>query len=514
MGYKDGYYYSSFISEASYSKTPSHIIDPVRLRQNKPCFKTPMESSIQKKKTLVVNLTSDFFANANEADIVQYRLWSLWKEGFTIYEYSEGQLKKMDEIDGFFPRPEVYKKYKKAVDLELPFDNLFLSNDALAQKAIQTYGLNADEVLVLGAQKIRTLMAGDASDWLFLDPFENIDLENSMLSSASLAQLLLLHAAKIQRLNLMGCLNISEEFPGDIKLSLLRKLSLGGSLYGVNRTLSISPLLKDSEYLEDLRLRKLDIPEDIFTFLKNPQYLKSLTLHHCKWGVNASENYDFSGLERFDAAYLDAKNFRSIIQHASQLKGLKVDAGFQVSDALNGLQCPNLEELIVKGLRDMSTLAEMLISTKKLKKLSMEGLLEGISTDSFKEVNVPLLEDFELSTRNEICDAAYFQKIFDTATHLKKISAQVMHNLPAVLKDHHYPFLEELALPKSDLTIELLQSLLSSAKQLKKLDISECNGLHEGVLSAISLPFLEELKMRFLKVDAASLMNLLNWEGG
>ncbi|MDP3558735.1 MAG: hypothetical protein Q8R79_00095, partial [Legionellaceae bacterium] len=512
MGYKDEYYYYAFISEASYSKTPSHIIDPIRLRQNKPCFKTPMESTVQKKKTLVINLSSDFFSdNAKVRSIVESRLIALWKEGFTLYVHEKGQLKKILH-NGIWFLPYEFSK--------LPFPN-----EVLTQQAIQTYGLIADEVLVLDAEKIKTLMAGDASDWLFLDPFENINLEYSKVSSASLAQLFYLHGTKIQRLNLMSCINLSAPFPEDITLSSLRQLQIGAfneenwrsNMYrrDNNSAFSVRTLLCDSEYLEDLELGTLNISEDIFSFLKKPQALKRLDLRACQLSAVPSLDYDFSALEHLNVSHTEMQPLmlHAMLKSATQLRVLTMDHLEQFANAFKGIKCPHLEEFKAHGLKDLKELEDVFVSAKKLKKLSLEMSEKGASYDQCQKIEVPFLEELHLGLSNNR-DIRYFQNIFDTAVNLRKLEMSSGRYVPETLKNKKYPLLEEWILNHSDITVDVLQSILSSTTQLRKLDLSYCKNLKGGDLTSISLPHLEVFKADHSTLDVVAVKSILEGAKG
>ena len=133
--FRDEYFYTVQTSESSYRETPGESLSVSRLLQNKAYWKTPFDSSIKKKKKLIINDTSIANWNKTKCIIVADRLKYLQDEGFEIYVPSDDGLTLLDTTAFNTPQTIMPKP--------------FLPDETLAQNAARQLKVSRDEIFIL-----------------------------------------------------------------------------------------------------------------------------------------------------------------------------------------------------------------------------------------------------------------------------------------------------------------------------------------------------------------------------
>ena len=179
--FNEHFYFEDAIEMEHYTDTPSDLLSVPRLMQQKTHWKTSVEHTSLKKKTLVVYSESDICWSEIEAIVLVERLIELQQAGFSIYTYNE---------DGF----QIFKT-ANLDDTPNSYENLFQlgfipQESTLHQEAIAFLGLSHDAIALLNDEKLRQLIKGGREDWEHLESFETVDLHHSNISLDSFIQLL------------------------------------------------------------------------------------------------------------------------------------------------------------------------------------------------------------------------------------------------------------------------------------------------------------------------------------
>lgn len=199
--------------------------------------------------------------------ILSERLDHLEKEGFTLYEYHNGELKSCSAFELSLFKPN-------------HINDSHLTEKALLSIAGKQLHLGPDKLYVLNEKSMQSLMHGDDSDWT-PDTYDVMDLSCSNLSGASLTRLVAQHGAAMVSLNISGCLNLTDAtILNAFDLTHLRKLNA-------------SKIYVDIPVLKDRAFREMSL---------SPQIINVLLLRS-----NKLEDLDLSGLNAIDVIFYGVK---------------------------------------------------------------------------------------------------------------------------------------------------------------------------------------------------------------
>ncbi|CEG55929.1 AAA family ATPase [Legionella fallonii] len=485
------YYKDQISNTIQYGTTPTNYFDVARLLRHLPAWKKSSETCIRKPKTLIINQTDIPEWDYNTSIIVAERLAALIEQGFDIYGVKNDR-----SLEKLNPR-----NLKPALK---PRKKLKISDAELKTHAEKTLSLGYDELFVLNQKELEVLIEGDEEDYAPYYDENELNLNHSNLTIASLNKLLNLRKDSITLLDLLGCLNLKNgSITPQLKLPFLEVLRLGSSIAkpssvfngeNVNRGVtlnseSIKCLIESTDQLRELSLCD-DFDPLILNSIQTPERLEILEL--------------------FYQPQLDQHSLKKLLQRALKLKYLDLSGCTLTPTFFQNLRLDSLEvlKLTLPTDVDIDAFVNFLKAASHLKTLGLFIDEKCTDLNFLKNLEFGLLEEFAVS--GKISQDSLFVFLKKHAPRLKYLYLGGYQEFPEVLsKDLDFRALEQIDLSASNINTEILTRFVKGAFRLKKLSLNDCEHLSTPLPDGINLSSLTDLDLSFSTIDGAFLTKLL-----
>lgn len=518
INWKKLFYCNNQLPKATYSETPSGDLNPTRLLDNLPAFKSG--DGIQQAKKRVIALPAIDFASwafKLENDAAQYVIHLLYS-GFTVI-YSTGD--KIKEYTDYYT---------------------FINSNTEQTLSLSDYSkqsnILADELYLFTAGNFKQCVIDAKWEWEHYDSFETIALERHPISNESLNQLLEQHGDEIRTLELSVCHNIgssqtqsesssSKSIRTDIAFNLkdLKRLKLGTvDLPAV----MVGRLIDQATELEELELSNLDELHGYF-ITERKYKLKKIKIAIPKFPSHTITRLiecavELEELSLINTDYIDMLN----VNHKfKKLKKIEIHYSKIHADTLQQIleEAKDLEELSFKNAHIKGILTLYNANLRKLKKIKLFGFHMPATALQYLFEQAADLEVLKF-TQFDFISTEYLDLSRSNLTKLKKLRL-LNSRFPATAIKHlleHAPELEELSLEhlSTSSNFHLYKPQLSKLKKINLSDfyiasddlqcilehtpeLEELYIQHLGILGTVNLQQANLTKLKKIRIDYAKL---------
>lgn len=536
------FYYDETQSTVLHTRTPTGNLDVKELIEGRPCWISPVQPRLEKKKTLILaDWTATHWSDKKITE-VQQALRALIEQGFTLYFWDKDRLKPLTgaQLDSLTD-----KVFRKKITLAHVKD--------ITRAAVEQNKLAADQVQVLdyywvnellsekeglGARVIKSseldnkitydenyrnllcdiLTTQPSIEYLELDSFDKTKIENAHMLDY------LLPSVRIKRKFISVSLwhtQLSELVRYE---QLVQEADTWQGEKGeLTRGAPIDYLLHKDDLFQ---LEEIICPHDssinmLETLLAMIPNIKKIKIPLCK---NLDALFEIKSdslvkLEELDVSYsrISSTNLAQFLKAAPKLKRINLNG---CQDALLELCQIEPDSLISLEYLDLSeisyisstNLAQLLQAAPNLKRINLSSCRLNKLDERFK-INPNSLNRLEaIDLSHSSISSNHLAQFLNAAPNLKTINLSKYMQLggSVEMKLNSLTKVKQIVLNNAIIPSYNLAELLNAAYNLQILDLSKCRGLKEAfTINLDNLTSLEEINLSQSTISSSNLAQLL-----
>lgn len=491
MSYPAVFYNNQKQSVVSYQDAPTGDLDIDRIIRGKPCWKTRNTSKQKGKKLILSDWTARNWSYA-KTKAVSKAIARMMDEGFSFYIWQskliwndatriwqQGRLKSLTKNE---------LTCLEQIDVRRDMKPVF--NEELTAAANAQYHIAHDDIHVLDDYWVQRILSLDKNDipprYLRESDLCSVLDGDNQLSGVAQDKLfrLLTEATPPIELVIEDIFDITKQSDPESITSQFPHARIEQNYQKMILSLElVERLFKDKRITGD---------NGITIGMDELVNITDLELTGCKISQLLTLLHAMPGLTRLNIK-----------------KELKQDVDLEIDE--NSLK--NLEELVLHGNVRADVLQQFVFAAPKLKIIDLSNTVYIGTNTPFTPVGLDELEIIDL--HGTVINAREIQHIFEAAPKLKKIDLSENPTDGQVIdikfRSGTLKQLEEINLASSHLTGDAVQSLLTTASKLKKLNLRNINleKFDKHWLKAGSLLHLEEVTLDGTNITLEALEALL-----